>query len=953
MATSRTIAQLSILVNAQIAGAVKDLHNLEQIGKDVGPAITRSFVNSTGEIVTAHDRMLQRIASAFAKNNFSQTAAGNLDKLRQFYKEMESGFGQQAQVRAQLVSNLSELYTQRALPKTPETQGIHTPLPPELTNAYNRLESLRGKVMGAEDVTPLIQKIATLDNTFQQLANRGLLAAETGLNQVRGLMQNAQAIAGTPIADPFAHWGEGMPTARTVAYAGGNSGEYNYPAAVPPGAKLGPMHPTPDQMHDMLMAKHKANQPFGPAAPDEEQWREIYGYGKGIDSGSYGPQRGEKFTLDQAYREHHDERERLKGMGMFVPKGGYDHLTRARAEVRRLEGDESQNFAVGRANAALPGIMTPTEVRAAQQKDTERATAMVNATRTQSILEQARMSAYDGNMAMGRQMTGRMQTTDGVQELRAMRADLTAKAAKGNAQAAANLRHVDRRLRQAEQSGRYTFHGSDKKGSVSESRRRGRRMGGINSHNMHYMMNNAAYGVEDAIVSYQIGGVAGATRAATNNLTAIAGTAISNPMTAAATIVGIAVVGAALPPMLKWIESAQKGNDITEKFIKTYKELQKDAERGVDLGRLVKSGSSKAVDTEMSKIESDIETLDAVNQGLASKDKFARARMEKAGGFSENDERSAVNRRTIAVMLDDLDWFTGIGNGEYSGKVKEALSAEQEIKQGQTKRLENEEQKARKQAELKSLKDVIQKKRDAEQYDEKFTESRGDVMKDIAYDEKMLGRAMKEEEFRQKMLAQRTGRKQKLTRDYQTTGRTQEELDKVIKAEDEFFNKEEEETVKEIKLKERQKELKKEFQKKVVLSEKQKKAQAYGNVRMLGDPDSEYSRWFSAKEREDELNALPDTDKRKPFLKMLNALDYNKGEIDAIAAKNPYQQKPSAEGISAGSADDQRLRNSYLFGQVDNGEKKVFMQNIKDILAALRQVANNTKDMAIYDPEEA
>ena len=83
------------------------------------------------------------------------------------------------------------------------------------------------------------------------------------------------------------------------------------------------------------------------------------------------------------------------------------------------------------------------------------------------------------------------------------------------------------------------------------SREQGRRGDGGFGHRFRFATQNVAFGIDDAIQSYHYGGVGASIRAASNNLTAVAGMSISNPAIAAATVVGLSIGTAALPMILK------------------------------------------------------------------------------------------------------------------------------------------------------------------------------------------------------------------------------------------------------------------------------------------------------------------------------------------------------------------------------------------------------------------
>lgn len=79
----------------------------------------------------------------------------------------------------------------------------------------------------------------------------------------------------------------------------------------------------------------------------------------------------------------------------------------------------------------------------------------------------------------------------------------------------------------------------------------GRRWSSMHGHNFRFASQNVGFGIDDAIQSYHYGGIGASIRAASNNVTAIAGMTIANPAIAAATVVGLSVATAALPLVLR------------------------------------------------------------------------------------------------------------------------------------------------------------------------------------------------------------------------------------------------------------------------------------------------------------------------------------------------------------------------------------------------------------------
>lgn len=82
------------------------------------------------------------------------------------------------------------------------------------------------------------------------------------------------------------------------------------------------------------------------------------------------------------------------------------------------------------------------------------------------------------------------------------------------------------------------------------SQKKGWRLSGQSSNRFRFAAQNVGFGVDDAIQSYQFGGAKASIRAASNNVTAIAGMLISNPIIAAASVIAISAASAALPTIL-------------------------------------------------------------------------------------------------------------------------------------------------------------------------------------------------------------------------------------------------------------------------------------------------------------------------------------------------------------------------------------------------------------------
>ena len=77
--------------------------------------------------------------------------------------------------------------------------------------------------------------------------------------------------------------------------------------------------------------------------------------------------------------------------------------------------------------------------------------------------------------------------------------------------------------------------------------------------NFRFVSQQLAFGADDFMQTYQLGGLKSGMRAMSNNLTAIAGLAIPNPALAAGAVVGISALSASLPPLVDWLNSLSTG----------------------------------------------------------------------------------------------------------------------------------------------------------------------------------------------------------------------------------------------------------------------------------------------------------------------------------------------------------------------------------------------------------
>lgn len=981
MSTSKQISQLSVLVTAATAGAVKDVKDLEEIAKSVGPSIARAFKGSNAEIIESYDKMLGNISRKFAQNNFSATSLAQLDKLKQFFQQQEAAFGDQARVRANLVNDLGAFYNQRGLKNTPDVQGLTDDrklLPIEIENAMKRLDNIQKKIgsAAAEDIAPLVGKLHNLNTAFENMATRGLPLAEMGLKRVKELLVDARAIGG-----PAYLYSNLLPQISDTEVK--LDSERQLKAA----AKMMGMRPG-----DPLDSN------YGPFKEDFLAHRtaeRVRTLREGIRPAKTTPfadrlsQMAEDEDLAGLYAMRDKlERTRLRKESMGA---GYAHhrvAHRVNKTIAEVEAQRQFDHDMPFANASLPPVLSQRDIDqdlAAQAQ--RRINQRINDARgfysykggglhesSSGVLRATPdwTQSHIGPSPFERRIGSMMGSADSVQELREIRHTLQKKVSGGNKKLTRQLDKVDRALKRAEKRGRYQYHGDDATGHVTDGPAMTRRGRGSASRQFRYVSQNLAYGTEDAIVSYGIGGIAGASRAATNNLTAIAGTMISNPIAMAGTIVGISVLGAALPPMIKWIEEANKGKDATEEFMKSYEKLTDKTKAGLDLDKLIVKGSAEKLTSKLESVTDDLDELKVRSDSMAKLSIEEAEKQKKNGGFSKHKTRQSLFGFSmegegflddrLLTLIDDVNWalsgdeedndvslLTGEKHGEFSRKRKAALTAELNREKAQGEQGTIAAQQIEKEKELKRLQERLATRKIEEEALGEFKDGRSKLLKDLAYEEKFAGKQMNEKEFLDRLAVEQAKRQKQFMAKFGALNMKPEEITEAFKEEEKFFKKERDEGVKEIQLRERLEQRQKELAEKKRVHDAN---QSYGNSRMKGEKGEAYDRWFDAQAREKDLMQMPAGSKRDALLS-LNRLDFEKGERAAWERDHPFQRKPNLEGMDAGTADDARLFNHYSYGRNEDPFKKQLEEHIKIIEGFLQTIAGNSEDRTEFNPKEA
>jgi hypothetical protein len=165
---------------------------------------------------------------------------------------------------------------------------------------------------------------------------------------------------------------------------------------------------------------------------------------------------------------------------------------------------------------------------------------------------------------------------------------------------------------------------------------------GSNVRRFRYMTQNLAFGFEDALVSYQVGGARGAARAVGNNLSAIAAAGISNPVTSAAAIAGIAVITASVGPIVdRLLGSTEKAEEAAKRRIQYEKEVLNLLEAQVELQNRLARGSSGTIEAGMYSDE------DKLGKSIAA--------MKQNQAWRSEAEQKIADKKKLRMVLEYMD----------------------------------------------------------------------------------------------------------------------------------------------------------------------------------------------------------------------------------------------------------------------------------------------------------
>lgn len=182
------------------------------------------------------------------------------------------------------------------------------------------------------------------------------------------------------------------------------------------------------------------------------------------------------------------------------------------------------------------------------------------------------------------------------------------------------------------------------------------------SHRFRFASQQVGFGIDDAIQSYQFGGPTAAFRAASNNITAMSGMLISNPVTAAVTTVALSLATVAAPMFFKKWETESRRDKLGDIYYGRDGRIGGAIRRGESMSGLL--GIESAEDTRISHLEK-------TNLAVSTLQKMGvLSYKDEDGNYTYNDSLfndTAENRRARKAATKFLSTATDV---EEENKIK-------------------------------------------------------------------------------------------------------------------------------------------------------------------------------------------------------------------------------------------------------------------------------------------
>ncbi len=196
----------------------------------------------------------------------------------------------------------------------------------------------------------------------------------------------------------------------------------------------------------------------------------------------------------------------------------------------------------------------------------------------------------------------------------------------------------------------------------ANGRRISTRGGTAFSHRFRFASQQVGFGIDDAIQSYQFGGPTAAFRAASNNITAMSGMLISNPVTAAVTTVALSLATVAAPMFFKKWETESRRDKLGDIYYGRDGRIGGAIRRGESMSGLL--GIDSAEDTRISHLEK-------TNLAVSTLQKMGvLSYKDEDGNYTYNDSLfndTAENRRARKAATKFLSTATDV---EEENKIK-------------------------------------------------------------------------------------------------------------------------------------------------------------------------------------------------------------------------------------------------------------------------------------------
>jgi hypothetical protein len=199
-------------------------------------------------------------------------------------------------------------------------------------------------------------------------------------------------------------------------------------------------------------------------------------------------------------------------------------------------------------------------------------------------------------------------------------------------------------------------------GNLGGRGKNGLKMGaGSETRNFRFVSQQLAFGADDFMQTYQLGGLKSGMRAMSNNLTAIAGLAIPNPAVAAGAVVGISAMSATLPPLVDWLTALSTGIPNLEKVNFELEKIKNFAKIDAKISILVEREDLTALEAYIKKLKEEAIVLKFETEGLKDRHNEFNAEANKiAGADGDVPGMGTAAYHDVGNVMDSMvAWIAG------------------------------------------------------------------------------------------------------------------------------------------------------------------------------------------------------------------------------------------------------------------------------------------------------